>query len=178
MHPNFVSSRQGAIRRAEHFLRTPVWDMRRRTSRDSSSSSSSSSDSEDSEEERRREEKRRRKIARRKQHREEREQEEAAAEQRRKQTAALQVISGIPYSIKDEINCYEEPEEGEDDDLLSTLEIRARKPENAPAEVKDMSNWAEAEKYLREKFDIDSSVEKVALIVQYFDPRSNSSPKL
>ena len=52
--------------------------------------------------------------------------------------------------------------------------------EEASAKVFDEieDNWAEAEKYLREKFDIDSSVEKVALIVQYFDPRSSSSPKL
>ena len=64
------------------------------------------------------------------------------------------------------------------DEMANTTEILARKPVSAPAGVKDMSDWAAAEQYLREHFGIDASVEKVALLVQYFDPRDNTAPKL
>lgn len=137
------------------------------------SSSSSSSDSEDSEDERQREEERRAAKAAR------RAQRKAEQELREAESAALRIMAGIPYAITDGINSYEEDAQDEEDDIMEdTVELRARKPASAPAEVVDMSDWAKAEQYLREHFEVHASVKKVALLVQYFEPDDNSRPKL
>jgi hypothetical protein len=142
-----------------------------------SSTSSSSSDSEDSEEERREEERRAAKAARRAQRKADAEERQAEAERQKKQVTAERITASIRYAIKDEINSYEEADD-ELDEMANTTEFLARKPVSAPDGVKDMSEWAAAEQYLREHFGVHASVEKVALVVQYFDPRDNTAPKL
>ena len=41
-----------------------------------------------------------------------------------------------------------------------------------------MSNWTTADKYVRKEFKVHQSIEKTALLLQYFDPSDNTTPKL
>ena len=154
----------------------------------STSDSSFCSDSEDSEDKRRkREEKTKR--ARKKARREEHEAKAAAKAEKaatKAKAVALDIIAKIPYAVEDHINSYASGGGGDDDDddeeedmvMENVLEMISRKPAGAPEEVVDMSNWTTADKYVRKEFKVHQSIEKIAFLMQYFDPSDNTTPKL
>ena len=154
-----------------------------------SRSSFCSSDS-DSEEERLQQEAKRvraRKKARREEHdaKKDKKAEKAAAKTK---AVALGIMKMIPYTVVDNINTYARGGGGDDDDddeeeeedlvMENVLEIISRKPDGAPEEVVDMSDWKKAEEYVRAEFKVHKSIEKVALVMQYFDLSDNVTPKL
>jgi len=84
-------------------------------------------------------------------------------------------MAGIVYGIRDGVNDYSANDddeddlvEGEEDTLEDLVEIRAEKPQNAPADVVDMSSWPDLENYLRQHFQVHETVLKLALVLKYY----------